>query len=124
MSYTLSVVVAVVVVVGIDMAITRVRLVTRKAFWTAYAIVLGFQLIVNGLLTGLPVVRYRADAIVGWRVAYAPVEDLLFGFCLVLLTLTGWVWLGRRARHELTSPRPATQTRRPAPTRTRRESTS
>ncbi len=75
---------------------------------------LGFQLIVNGLLTGLPVVRYRADAIIGWRVAYAPVEDLLFGFALVLLTLTGWVGLGRRARtaHELASPRAATQPRR------------
>jgi hypothetical protein len=27
---------------------------------------------------------------------YAPVEDLVFGFALVLLTLDLWVWWGRR----------------------------
>ena len=30
------------------------------------------------------------------RVAHAPVEDLLFGFALVLYALSVWVWLGRR----------------------------
>jgi hypothetical protein len=28
---------------------------------------------------------------------YAPVEDLLFGFALVVQTLAWWVWWGRRA---------------------------
>jgi lycopene cyclase domain-containing protein len=49
------------------------------------------------VLTGLPVVRYDADVIIGWRYASAPVEDLLFGFAMVLLSLSTWVWLGRRA---------------------------
>jgi len=30
------------------------------------------------------------------RVFFAPVEDLFFGFALVLLSLSMWVWLGRR----------------------------
>ena len=30
------------------------------------------------------------------RIAYAPVEDLLFGFALVLATLAWWVFWGRR----------------------------
>ena len=30
-------------------------------------------------------------AIIGLRIVYAPVEDLLFGFAMVLLTLTLWV---------------------------------
>jgi hypothetical protein len=30
------------------------------------------------------------------RIAFAPVEDLAFGFALVVLTLVLWVWLGRR----------------------------
>ena len=42
------------------------------------------------------VVRYAPDAIIGSRIAYAPVEDLAFGFALVLVTLSVWVWLGRR----------------------------
>jgi hypothetical protein len=41
-------------------------------------------------------VIYDPAAIIGWRIAYAPVEDLLFGFAMVLLTLSVWVWLGRR----------------------------
>jgi lycopene cyclase domain-containing protein len=95
-SYTQLALVAVVVVVVLDLVVARTRLVTRKAFWTAYAIVLAFQLIVNGVLTGVPAVRYDSAAVIGLRIAYAPVEDLLFGFSMILLTLTSWVWLGRR----------------------------
>jgi lycopene cyclase domain-containing protein len=80
----------------VDLALLRTRLVTRPVFWATYPIVLGFQLLSNGLLTGLDVVRYRPSAILGPRVVYAPVEDLAFGFALVLTSLSVWVWLGRR----------------------------
>ncbi len=95
MIYTVLAVAGVGVAVVVDLLVTRTRLVTRATFWIAYAIIVGFQLITNGLLTGIPVVRYRASAITGLRIAYAPVEDLLFGFALVLSTLAIWVWLGR-----------------------------
>lgn len=126
MTYTLVVSIAVVAAVGLDVAVTRVRLIARRAFWISYAIIVAFQLIVNGVLTGVAVVRYSADAIIGLRIAYAPVEDLLFGFALVLSTLTIWVWLGRRARltQAATRPGPATAARRASPTETRREKTS
>ncbi len=81
---------------AVDLAVLRTRLLTRKVFWIAYAIVLGFQLVVNGILTGRGVVRYDPRAIIGLRVVYAPVEDLALGFAMVLLTLSTWVWLGRR----------------------------
>jgi lycopene cyclase domain-containing protein len=97
-SYTALALLAVLAVVVLDLLIARTRLLGRRAFWAAYAIVLGFQLIVNGVLTGLPVVRYDPKAIIGLRVVYAPVEDLLFGFAMVVLTLTTWVWLGRGSR--------------------------
>jgi len=58
--------------------------------------VIVFQLLSNGVLTGRRIVIYDPAAIIGWRIAYAPVEDLLFGFAMVLLTLSVWVWLGRR----------------------------
>ena len=104
-------VVAVLVAATLDLFIVRTRLLRRRAFWTAYAIVLAFQLIVNGVLTGLPVVRYDPSTIIGLRVVYAPVEDLLFGFSMVLLTLTTWVWLGRGERG-CRRPTPAGSTRR------------
>lgn len=97
MSYLLVGAAAVTLAVIVDAAVLRTNLLRRKAFWTAYAIVLGFQLIVNGLLTGLRIVRYDAGQIIGVRIAYAPVEDVLFGFAMVTVTLSMWVWLGRRA---------------------------
>jgi lycopene cyclase domain-containing protein len=96
-SYTLAAVLAVLAAVLVDVAVLRTALVCRRAFWTAYVIVLFFQLIVNGLLTGLRIVRYDPARILGWRIAFAPVEDLLFGFAMVLLTLSLWVWAGRRS---------------------------
>jgi len=95
-NYTLTVALGVLLALAVDCAILRTMLLRRKAFWVAYAIVLFFQLIVNGLLTGLDIVRYDPDRILGLRVAYAPVEDIFFGFAMVLITLSLWVWLGAR----------------------------
>ena len=85
---------------------TRVRLVTRKAFWISYAIVLGFQLVVNGVLTGLPVVRYRPSAIIGCAAGLRAGRGPAVRVRLVLLTLTIWVWLGP-ARGRPSDARPA-----------------
>jgi lycopene cyclase domain-containing protein len=105
MSYTSLVIAGVLVTLVLDLVVLRTQLLTRRGFWVAYSIVLVFQLITNGVLTGWEVVRYAPSAIMGggqvvfvgdWRVAYAPVEDLLFGFVLVTQTLVWWVWWGRR----------------------------
>lgn len=97
MTYTWLVVVGLLGAAACDLALLRTRLLTRKAFWVSYAIMVGFQLLVNGVLTGLRIVQYDRDTILGPRLAYAPVEDLGFGFALILLTLSCWVALGRRA---------------------------
>jgi lycopene cyclase domain-containing protein len=96
MSYTAAALIGVVLALGLDLGVLRTRLVTRAVFWWTYPLILIFQLIANGVLTGRGVVRYAPGAIIGWRIAYAPVEDIGFGFALVLVTLSIWVWLGRR----------------------------
>ena len=110
MTYTQIAVLAVLAVVAVDLAVLRTALVRRRAFWAAYAIVLFFQLVTNAMFTGFGLVRYDGDAIIGGsspaegpppfvgdgRLAFAPVEDVLFGFALVLLSLVLWVWWGRR----------------------------
>lgn len=109
MSYTTIAVLSVFVVVLVDLFVTRCALIRRGDFWRAYAIMFFFQLLTNAVLTGREVVQYDDDTILGvgndvaapelfsgGRVFYAPVEDLGFGFALILLTLTAWVWLGRR----------------------------
>src|SRR3712207_9251663 len=62
----------------------------------------------NGVLTGLGVVTYDPDTIWGPRIAYPPVEDLLFGFAMVTLTLASWAAVNRRAN---TGRGPALDTR-------------
>src|SRR3712207_9574831 len=69
----------------------------------------------NGVLTGLGVVTYDPDTIWGPRIAYAPVEDLLFGFAMVTLTLATWAAVNRR-RHTARRRGLDTRTR---PSRTR-----
>lgn len=96
MTYTLAAVVGVAAAVGVDLLVARTRLLGTRTFWVAYAIVLFFQLIVNGLLTGLQIVRYDPAQILGPRFVFAPVEDLLFGFAMILFTLSVWVSAGRR----------------------------
>jgi len=96
MSYTVAACVGVLAALAVDLLILRTRLVLRRVWWVSYAIVVVFQLITNGVLTGRRIVRYDPDQILGLRIVYAPVEDLLFGFAMVLITLSTWVWLGRR----------------------------
>ncbi|MCH9718645.1 MAG: lycopene cyclase domain-containing protein [Actinomycetia bacterium] len=109
MSYTLIAVVAVAAVIVVDLAVLRTRLLLRADFWIAYAIMFFFQLLTNGVLTGREVVQYADDSFLGvgndvaepvfigsGRLFFAPVEDLLFGFAMILLILAVWIWLGRR----------------------------
>jgi lycopene cyclase domain-containing protein len=106
MTYTELAVVAVGVTVLLDLAVLRTGLLRSRRFWVSYAIVLAFQLIVDGVLTGRRVVVYNGADVVGssaspfvgdGRFCFAPVEDLLFGFALVTQTLCWWLWWGRRA---------------------------
>jgi len=94
-SYTLAAAVGVLASLVLDLAVLRTRLVLGPVFWLTYPIVVVFQLLSNGVLTGLRVVRYAPDAILGARLAYAPVEDLAFGFALVLCTLSVWARVSR-----------------------------
>jgi lycopene cyclase domain-containing protein len=105
-SYTAAAVIGVGFAVLLDLAVLRTKLLIRRVFWASYLIIFGFQLLVNGVLTGQRLVVYSSHAIVGgatpqflgdWHVAYAPFEDLLFGFSLVLQTLSWWIWWGRQS---------------------------
>jgi len=65
MSYTALAGIGVFAAVLVDLTVLRTRLLGTKAFWLVYAIIVAFQLLVNGVLTGLSVVRYNPDAILG-----------------------------------------------------------
>ena len=94
MTYTTAAVLAVLATVLLDVLVLRTRVLAQQAFWIAYVIILGFQLLTNGILTGRHVVTYDPHAVTGARFVWAPVEDLLFGFALVVQTLSWWTFWG------------------------------
>jgi lycopene cyclase domain-containing protein len=96
MSYTALVIIAIITVLIVDLYGLGTKLIFRKVFWTSYAIILFFQLLTNWWLTSNNIVQYDESVILGRRIASAPIEDLGFGFALVLAVLALWVYWGRR----------------------------
>ena len=81
---------------AIDLLFMKSSLLKTKCFWSSYAIILPFQLLTNWWLTSKGIVTYSDDAIIGIRIASAPVEDLFFGFTLILGVLHLWELYGRK----------------------------
>lgn len=96
MTYTELAVTAVISVTIFDLVILKTRVLSRRSFWTAYSIMLFFQLLTNWWLTSREILSYSEDVIIGWRIAAAPVEDLFFGFAMIVSTLSLWIFWGRR----------------------------
>ncbi len=96
MTYTQIALFAVACAAALDLYIVRTRLLRRRAFWTSYAIILPFQLLTNWWLTSRNIVMYDKHQILGPHLASAPLEDLAFGFALILGVLSLWVFWGRR----------------------------
>jgi lycopene cyclase domain-containing protein len=94
--YTQIAFAAVALALILDFFILRTSLLRKRVFWTSYSIILPFQLLTNWWLTSRNIVMYSSETIIGLRIASAPVEDLLFGFALVLSTLAFWVFWGRK----------------------------
>ena len=97
MTYTQIALLAVFIAAFLDLEVLQTKLLKRKVFWTSYAIILPFQLLTNWWLTSREIVRYSEDTILGLRIASAPLEDLFFGFALILSVMATWVYLGRKA---------------------------
>lgn len=120
MTYTQLALLSVPIAIFIDLYVLKTKLVKRKVYWASYAIIVFFQLVANGVLTGAGIVEYSGAKIIGsdtpqdsrppflgdGRIAYAPVEDLFFGYSMILLTLALWVWWGKRGvqREPLSGP--------------------
>jgi lycopene cyclase domain-containing protein len=97
--YTIAAVVAVAGVVALEVRVLRTGLLRSRAYWISMAICYGFMIAVNGWLTKLsaPIVLYDERRTTGWRVPWdIPVEDYLFGYTLLTLTMLLWDAAGAR----------------------------
>ncbi len=99
--YTVLTLTAVVVVVVLDVALVRTRLLATVSFWITLSIVWGFQILVDGWLTKLtaPIVIYDEASFSGVRIFFdSPIEDFGFGFAMIVATLMAWETIARRHR--------------------------
>ncbi len=97
--YTVLAAVSVLATVAAERFWLRTGVFRTARYWVAMAIVFAFQVPVDGWLTKLsaPVVIYDESQTIGVRVPWdIPVEDYLFGFSMVTLTILLWVRRGRR----------------------------
>jgi lycopene cyclase domain-containing protein len=117
--YTVLAIAAPVAVVAFELLVLRTGLLRRVRFWITMAIVLGFQVPVDGWLTKpeASVVVYDPAAKSGVRAPWnIPVEDFGFGFAMVALTLLLWQWWQQRGDDRAGAGRRRGQgTGRPAP---------
>lgn len=90
MTYSDIALYAVMVAVISDLYIIKSQMLTRGIFWLTWGLILPFQLLTNSWLTNNQIVMYSPEQIIGRRLAGAPIEDLLFGFSMILLTLSLW----------------------------------
>lgn len=90
MTYSDIAIYAVLFAVVTDLYFLRVQMITRGIFWLSYGLIFPFQLLTNWWLTSSEIVMYAPTQIIGRRLAGAPIEDLLFGFSMILLTLSFW----------------------------------
>lgn len=99
LGYTLPAIVSVALVCMLELLVLRTGLFRRPAYWISMAIVLGFQILMDGWLTKLsaPIVIYNEDHTSGLRFPWdIPVEDFLFGWALVTAVLLLWVKQGQK----------------------------
>jgi lycopene cyclase domain-containing protein len=68
-----------------------------EKFFITYSISLLPMLLVNGLLTGLPVVIYNNAENIGFRIGTIPVEDFLYGAMLLLMNIGLYEWQKNKA---------------------------
>lgn len=82
--------------VFLDLFGLKNSLLTRPLFWCSYVIILPFQLLTNWWLTSRNIVMYDPDVISGLRIMSAPIEDLIFGFALILNVMGMWEYWGTK----------------------------
>jgi len=98
-AYPVLAAVAVIAVVATELLWLRTGVFRLRSYWLSMAIVLGFQVLVDGWMSKLsnPIVIYNPHHISGIRFPFdIPSEEFAYGFALVTLAIILWERAGRR----------------------------
>jgi len=93
--YTLLSILSVFLVLMLDIFL-RTNLRKRKLFWFFILVIILFKFIVNGYLTGKNIVIYNPVFFMDLRIGSIPVEDFIFGFSMVTLTIIFWEYFRKQ----------------------------
>jgi len=94
--YTIAASVAVIAAFAVDMLLGT-RVVFRSVFWLFMLVIFCFKLAVNGYLTAALIIIYNTRFFSGSRLGSIPLEDFLFGFSMVALTIIFWEHFKKKA---------------------------
>ena len=74
-------------------------------FYLAYLVHLVPFLLVNGVLTALPVVWYNNGHNLGIRLTTIPIEDTMYSMIMLLITITAYEYFRRHQKQNLPAPK-------------------
>ena len=74
----------VVFVLLLDWCILKTRIIKTKQCWIVMAIMMLLTAFFDQFLTGLPIVDYNNEKMLGIRLGYAPIEDFTYTFAAVI----------------------------------------
>jgi lycopene cyclase domain-containing protein len=70
--------------------VMRAGIFRQGVYYIYLLVIFLFKLLVNGFLTGRPIVLYNSRFFLGLRIGSIPLEDFFFGFSMVTLTIIFW----------------------------------
>jgi lycopene cyclase domain-containing protein len=87
--YTILVLLSVILAVLLDIEFST-KLLQKKEFYLFLLIIVLFKFLVNGYLTGKNIVMYNPRFFLSIRLGSIPIEDFLFGFSMVTMSIIFW----------------------------------
>ncbi len=94
--YTILAVISVLATILIDYR-SGVRILRTNRYYIFFSVIMVFKLLVNGYLTR-HIVMYNPQYFLGIRIGTIPLEDFLFGFSMVTLSIICWEWCKKTHR--------------------------
>jgi len=95
--YTILAIISVILTVWLDQK-SGFHLLKRAQYYVFMLVILFFKFLVNGYLTGSAIVIYNPNYYLGVRIGSIPLEDFMFGFSMVTLTILFWEYFKNQAK--------------------------
>jgi lycopene cyclase domain-containing protein len=93
--YTFLALVSVILVLILDFFIVQTKLITNPKFWLFQVMCFVLQFFTDGFLTWRPIYIVNPEKILKIYLFTTPLENFIFGFSMLTLTVLSYEWLTR-----------------------------